>query len=96
MRAVGADHGAGVRGRPSDWFVDARVAQAGLRELDRLTGWLKGLGFVKWGGQQPVNGFGDLILALRGDAGRQVRLAIGAGELPFGMPVEVEAIVAIA
>jgi hypothetical protein len=28
--------------------------------------------------------------------GRHSRSAIGAGELPFGMPVEVEAVVAIA
>ena len=31
-----------------------------------------------------------------GDAGRHARSAIGAGELPFGMPVEVEAVVALA
>jgi enamine deaminase RidA (YjgF/YER057c/UK114 family) len=42
-----------------------------------------------------INGFSDLILELWGDAGRHARSAIGAGELPFGMPVEVEAIVAL-
>ncbi len=42
-----------------------------------------------------INGFSDLILALWGDAGRHARSAIGAGELPFGMPVEVEAVVAL-
>ena len=40
-------------------------------------------------------GFSDLILALWGDAGRHARSAIGAGELPFGMPVEVEAIASL-
>ena len=43
-----------------------------------------------------INGVSDLILALWGDAGRHARSAIGAGELPFGMPVEVEAVVALA
>jgi enamine deaminase RidA (YjgF/YER057c/UK114 family) len=43
-----------------------------------------------------INGFSDLILELWGEAGRHARSAIGAGELPFGMPVEVEAIAAIA
>jgi enamine deaminase RidA (YjgF/YER057c/UK114 family) len=35
------------------------------------------------------------VLELWGDAGRHARSAIGAGELPFGMPVEVEAVVAL-
>jgi enamine deaminase RidA (YjgF/YER057c/UK114 family) len=43
-----------------------------------------------------INGFSDLILELWGDAGRHARSAIGAGELPFGMPVEVEAIAVVA
>jgi enamine deaminase RidA (YjgF/YER057c/UK114 family) len=43
-----------------------------------------------------VNGFSDLILELWDDAGLHARSAIGAGELPFGMPVEVEAVVALA
>jgi enamine deaminase RidA (YjgF/YER057c/UK114 family) len=30
------------------------------------------------------------------DPGRHAHSAIGAGELPFGMPVEVEAVVALA
>jgi len=71
-----------------------------LGDLDRVTGWIKALGFVKCAEgfnvtPAAINGFSDLILALWGDAGRHARSAIGAGELPFGMPVEVEAIVAI-
>jgi enamine deaminase RidA (YjgF/YER057c/UK114 family) len=70
-------------------------------ELDRVAGWIKVLGFVKCAegfNATPavINGFSDLILAVWGDAGRHTRSAIGAGELPFGMPVEVEAIVALA
>jgi enamine deaminase RidA (YjgF/YER057c/UK114 family) len=68
-----------------------------LGDLDRVTGWVKALGFVKCGEgfkvtPAAINGFSDLILALWGDAGRHARSAIGAGELPFGMSVEVEAI----
>ena len=71
-----------------------------LGELDRVTGWVKALGFVKCAEgfditPAAINGFSDLILALWGDAGRHARSAIGAGELPFGMPVEVEAVVAL-
>ena len=70
-------------------------------ELDRVAGWVKALGFVNCAEgfnatPAAINGFSDLILALWGDAGRHARSAIGAGELPFGMPVEVEAVVALA
>ena len=72
-----------------------------LGDLDRVTSWIKVLGFVKCAEgfnvtPAAINGFSDLILKLWGDAGRHSRSAIGAGELPFGMPVEVEAVVAIA
>ncbi|HZB76665.1 MAG TPA: RidA family protein [Solirubrobacteraceae bacterium] len=71
-----------------------------LGELDRVTGWVKALGFVKCAEgfnvtPAAINGFSDLILDLWGDAGRHARSAIGAGELPFGMPVEVEAIASL-
>ena len=38
-----------------------------------------------------INGFTDLILEIWGEAGRHARSAIGAAELPFNAPVEVEA-----
>ena len=68
-----------------------------LGDLDRVTSWIKALGFVNCAegfNATPavINGFSDLILALWGDAGRHARSAIGAGQLPFGMPVEVEAV----
>ncbi|MET0769377.1 MAG: RidA family protein, partial [Solirubrobacteraceae bacterium] len=74
--------------------------KADLGELDRVTAWIKLLGFVKCADgfnatPAAINGFSDLILELWGDAGRHSRSAIGAGELPFGMPVEVEAVVVI-
>ncbi|HEY7074118.1 MAG TPA: RidA family protein [Solirubrobacteraceae bacterium] len=72
-----------------------------LGDLDRVSGWVKALGFVKCGKgfnvtPAVINGFSDLILDLWGDAGRHARSAIGAGELPFGMPVEVEAVATVA
>jgi enamine deaminase RidA (YjgF/YER057c/UK114 family) len=75
--------------------------KAELGDLDRVKAWIKLLGFVKCGEgfdatPAAINGFSDLILEVWGDAGRHSRSAIGAGELPFGMTVEVEAIVAIA
>jgi enamine deaminase RidA (YjgF/YER057c/UK114 family) len=71
-----------------------------LGDLDRVTGWLKALGFVSCAEgfnatPAAINGFSDLILALWGDAGRHARSAIGAAELPFDMSVEVEAIVEV-
>jgi enamine deaminase RidA (YjgF/YER057c/UK114 family) len=39
----------------------------------------------------PVN----VVVEIWDDAGRHARSAIGAAELPFGIPVEVEAIVEV-
>src|SRR5688572_3733450 len=69
-------------------------------ELDRVTGWVKLLGLVNCApgfNATPgvINGFSDLVLELWGDAGRHARSAIGAAELPFDIPVEVEAIVEV-
>lgn len=74
--------------------------KAQLGELDAVSGWLKALGLVNcapgFTATPPViNGFSDLILELWQDRGRHARSAIGAAELPFEMPVEVEAVVAL-
>ena len=71
-----------------------------LGELDHVTRWVKALGLVNCapgfsGMPGVVNGFSDLILELWGDAGRHARSAIGVAELPFDIPVEVEAIVEV-
>jgi enamine deaminase RidA (YjgF/YER057c/UK114 family) len=43
-----------------------------------------------------INGFSDLIIGLWGpQAGSHARSAIGVAELPFGIPVEIEAEVAV-
>lgn len=73
-----------------------------LGDLDRVTGWVKALGLVQCaaGFDKPpavINGFTDLVLEVWGPrAGRHARSAIGAAQLPFDVPVEIEAIVEVA
>jgi enamine deaminase RidA (YjgF/YER057c/UK114 family) len=75
--------------------------RAGLGDLDHVIQWVKALGLVQCapGFDKPpavINGFTDLVLDLWGDpAGRHARSAIGAAQLPFDVPVEIEAIVEI-
>jgi enamine deaminase RidA (YjgF/YER057c/UK114 family) len=69
-----------------------------LGDLDRVTSWVKALGLVNCApgfNATPavINGFSDLILEVWGEPGRHARSAIGVAELPFDMPVEIEAIV---
>ena len=73
---------------------------AELGDLDRVAAWSKALGLVNCQpgfNQTPgvIDGFSDLIRELWGDAGRHARSAIGVAELPFDIPVEVEAVVEI-
>src|SRR5512144_1140702 len=72
-----------------------------LGDLDRIVAWVRVFGMVNSASgfvQQPavINGFSDLVLELYGDAGRHARSAVGMAELPFGLPVEIEAEVEIA
>ena len=75
--------------------------QRELGTLDRITGWIKVLGMVNSSPtftQQPavINGFSDLIIEVFGpEVGRHSRSAVGMASLPFGIPVEVEAEVAL-
>ncbi|MEO7335383.1 MAG: RidA family protein [Caldimonas sp.] len=71
--------------------------QRTLGDLDRVTNWLRVFGMVNSApgfNRQPavINGFSDLILELWGsDAGAHARSAVGMAELPFDIPVEIEA-----
>ena len=75
--------------------------QQELGDLDRVIRWVKALGLVNCApgfNQMPavINGFTNLIIDLWGpDAGAHARSAIGVAELPFDVPVEIEAIVEI-
>lgn len=72
-----------------------------LGDLDRVTAWLRVFGMVNAapGFQRlpsVINGFSDLILELYGpEVGQHARSAVGMAELPFGIPVEIEAEVEI-
>ena len=73
-----------------------------LGDLDRVTAWLRVFGMVNTApgfNKTPgvINGFSDLIIELYGpEVGNHARAAIGVAELPFGIPVELEAEVEIA
>ena len=72
-----------------------------LGSLDAVDRWVKVLGLVRSApgfGDQPavVNGFTELVVEVYGEErGLCARSAIGVSELPAGIPVEVEAIVAL-
>jgi enamine deaminase RidA (YjgF/YER057c/UK114 family) len=78
----------------------ARLKDA-LGDLDRVNRIVKVLGMVNGVpefGEQPkvMNGFSDLMVEVFGDKGRHARSAVGMGSLPFGIPVEIEAVVEVA
>ena len=72
-----------------------------IGELDRVRRVVKLLVLVNSDpefGEQPTvaNGASDLLIEVFGEErGRHARSAIGMGALPFGIPVEIEAIFAI-
>lgn len=71
--------------------------QRALGDLDRITAWGRVFGMVNAGrgfNREPsvINGFSDLILELFGpEVGAHARSAVGMAELPFDIPVEIEA-----
>ncbi|MFT4198887.1 MAG: RidA family protein [Pseudoxanthomonas sp.] len=68
-----------------------------LGSLDRVKRWVRVFGMVRCapGFQRHpnvINGCSDLLLALWGpELGQHARSAVGMAELPFGIPVEIEA-----
>ncbi|HEY4024265.1 MAG TPA: RidA family protein [Pseudonocardiaceae bacterium] len=75
--------------------------RAALGDLDRVTAWLRVFGMVNTAPgftatPAVVNGFSELILRLWGpENGAHARSAVGLAELPFDLPVEIEAEVEI-
>ncbi|HEV7574893.1 MAG TPA: RidA family protein [Caldimonas sp.] len=71
--------------------------QRALGDLDRIAAWSRVFGMVNSAPgfvRQPavINGFSDLVLEVFGaEIGSHARSAVGLFELPFGIPVEVEA-----
>jgi len=72
-----------------------------LGSLDRVTAVIKLLGMVNCApgfDNTPavINGCSDLFVEVLGEEiGRHARSAVGMAELPFGIPVEIEAIVQV-
>jgi enamine deaminase RidA (YjgF/YER057c/UK114 family) len=72
-----------------------------LGSLSRVASWCRVFGMVNSApgfSRQPsvINGFSDLIIELYGpEIGGHARSAVGMAELPFDMPVEIEAEVEI-
>jgi enamine deaminase RidA (YjgF/YER057c/UK114 family) len=71
-----------------------------LGNLDRVKRIVKVLGMVNSAdgfGDQPkvINGFSDLMVEVFGENGRHARSAVGMGELPMGIPVEIEMILEV-
>jgi hypothetical protein len=70
-----------------------------LGDLDRIAAWGRVFGMVNAAPgfermPEVVNGFSDLIVEVFGPTiGSHARSAVGLAELPFGIPVEVEATV---
>lgn len=78
----------------------AHLRQALEGNLDRVRRCVRLAGFVNstpdfTGQSQVIDGASDLFVELFGEAGRHARMAIGVAALPYGVAVEVEAIVAI-
>lgn len=71
--------------------------QRAIGDLDRVSAWVRVFGMVNAApgfNRMPavINGFSDLIVELYGpDAGAHARSAVGLAELPFDIPVEIEA-----
>jgi len=76
------------------------VMKQALGDLDRVSRIVKVLGMVNAGPDfkhQPtvINGYSDFMVEVFGDKGLHARSAVGMASLPFGIPVEVEAIVEV-
>lgn len=76
-------------------------AKAHLGDLEKIVRIVKLTGFVHASpefGDQPkvMNGASELLVDVLGERGRHARSAVGMSGLPFGVSVEVEAIIEVA
>lgn len=99
----------GAEVKPDEAYRAARLTglailgslQRALGDLDRITAWGRVFGMVNCAPgflEMPgvINGFSDLIFDVFGsDRGQHARSAIRVAELPFDIPVEIEAEVVI-
>lgn len=74
--------------------------KAEIGDLDRVDHFVKVLGMVNAVPDfehhpKVIDGFSNLMVEIFGDSGRCARSAVGMGSLPFQIPVEIEAVVAL-
>ena len=79
-------------------LAQARAACEG--DLDRVVRFVRLAGYVNATPDfvdhpKVVNGASDLIVEIFGEAGRHVRIAVGATNLPLGVTVEIDAVLEI-
>jgi enamine deaminase RidA (YjgF/YER057c/UK114 family) len=77
------------------------AARDALGSLDQLAGVVKLLGMVNCVPEfkdhsKVISGCSDLLMDVLGARGEHARSAVGMSSLPFGMPLEIEAIMLIA
>ena len=75
-------------------------ARSLLGSLDRVTGVVNLLGLVRatpdFGEHaRVIDGCSDLLLEVLGDDGRHARASVGVASLPFGMCVEITAVLSV-
>lgn len=80
-------------------LAQARAALEG--DLDRVERFVKVGGFVNCdpgftGVAEIVNAASELFLEVFGDAGAHARTAVGAANMPFGVAVEIDAVIRVA
>ena len=80
--------------------VVAQLREACGGDLDKVKRIVKLVGFVNASADftdhpKVINGASDFMVEVFGDKGRHARSAVGSPSLPFGISVEVEAIVEI-
>lgn len=73
-------------------------AKAALGDLDRIVKMVKITGYVNAAADfvdhpAVINGASDFLVEALGDKGKHARAAIGMSSLPFGVAVEVDAII---
>lgn len=80
------------------------LRNGGWPRVGRLWSGLRQTGQGFWDGQPPagfnrtpavIDGCSDLLVEVFGDAGRGARSAVGMADLPFDIPVEIEAVVQV-
>lgn len=78
----------------------AHAREALQHDLDRVSRCLRVAGYVNCVPEfaehsQVINGASDVFVQVFGDAGRHTRLAVGVSALPYGVAVEVEAVLEV-